>query len=254
MTTTNFDRPMSKTIAGMAIMPSRADRARIAVASLARQVDEVRVCWQSDGYPWPLWHAEHPNVSWRSSDNRRGGLEKFLSWRDDDPDDALWLGCDDDLEYPYSYAHTMARWLDAVTRRGPAMVSAHGRSPFILPMTDYYKQTVDFPCIKTVPALTSVPFLGSGVSAFRLGTLRMRQDDFPVVDGELMHWGLDVNLSGICKARGIQPWVVPHPQGWLGYDHDAVPIGSTLWAQRNRQHCAKITALANKICGYGEDA
>ena len=65
-----------KVVAGMCILPQREERAKIAVESIAYQVDVLEVAWQSEDIPIPQWLIDTENVKVRATDNSLAGVEK----------------------------------------------------------------------------------------------------------------------------------------------------------------------------------
>ena len=238
---------MFKTVAGMAILPDRADRARIAILSLVHQVDAMEIAWQSTDVPMPEWLERLGERGWwteggqtevnvRCTDNSRRGAEKFLS-HENYPSDTIWLGTDDDIEYPPGYVELTKGWLAATNYQ---LVSWHGRTVIKRPMESHYRDSQSHPCLGTVPYLIAVDFVGSGVSSFLLGKLRLKDEDFPIYDAE------DVTLSTAAFKRGMSSFVLPHPQGWIKYDHAAIPVESTIWGYKHNDD-GEVTEYANKL-------
>jgi hypothetical protein len=231
---------MFKTVAGMAILPDRADRARIAVNSLIHQVDHMEIAWQSKDVPLPKWLDRlAADIHWlivRCTDNSRRGAEKFLS-HEKYLSDTIWLGTDDDIEYPPGYAELTKNWLAATNYQ---LVSWHGRTAVKRPMESHYRDSQSYPCLGTVQALHSVDFVGSGVSAFLLGKLRLVARDFPIYDAE------DITLSTAAFKRGMSSFVLPHPAGWIKYDHAAIPVEKTIWGYKHNDD-GEVTEYANKL-------
>ena len=231
-----------KTVAGMAVLPQREARAKIAIESLMGQVDGMEIAWQSLEIPIPDWMNEiatfTPGFNVRATDNSRSDAEKLLC-HEKYPGDTIWLGTDDDIEYPPGYVELTKAWLEA---SGYSLVSWHGRVADTgrIPMTSHYKDSVSFPCLGTVPELMEVDFVGSGVSAFLLGKLRLTEEDFPI------YGAADITLSTAAWERAMRSYVLPHPANWLKYDHAAIPIKDTIWGQKHNDD-AVITMHANLL-------
>jgi len=225
-----------KVVAGMCILPVREERAKIALESIAYQVDTVEVAWQSTEIPIPQWILDIENVVARQTDNSLAGIEKFLPGHKYSSD-TIWLGVDDDIEYPDGYVELTAAWLEAL---GYPLVSYHGRKAMIYPMKSHYRDTAGFPCLGTVIEATQVDFIGSGVSAFLLGKLRVTKEDFPIINAE------DITLSAAAHKTGLEVWVLPHPADWLGYDHEAVKLKDTIYGWKINDD-GDVTHYANEV-------
>jgi hypothetical protein len=215
------------------------------------QVDHMEIAWQGHT-TMPEWlqvlggkrlltfaeteYARGTNVNVRCTDNSRRGAEKFLS-HENYPSDTIWLGTDDDIEYPPGYVEMTKHWLAATNYQ---LVSWHGRTVIKRPMESHYRDSQSHPCLGTVPYLIAVDFVGSGVSSFLLGKLRLKDEDFPIYDAE------DVTLSTAAFKRGMGSFVLPHPQGWIKYDHAAIPVESTIWGYKHNDD-GEVTEYANKL-------
>ena len=225
-----------KVVAGMCILPQREERAKIAVESIAYQVDVLEVAWQSDVVPIPQWLLEVENAIVRATNNSLAGVEKFLP-SSKYPGDTVWLGVDDDIEYPDGYVDVTLAWLEVLDY---PLVSYHGRSARVYPMESHYGDTVGYPCLGTVTGVIPVDFIGSGVSAFLVGKMELGIEDFPIINAE------DITLSAAANKRGLGVFVLPHPTGWLQYDHHAIKIEDTIYGWKVNDD-AEITAYANEV-------
>ena len=86
----------------------------------------------------------------------------------------------------------------------------------------------------------AVDFIGSGVSAFLVGKMKLTEKDFPIINAE------DITLSAAAMKRGLGVYVLPHPEGWFGYDHEAVKLEDTIYGWKVNDD-ADVTALANEV-------
>jgi hypothetical protein len=225
-----------KVVAGMCILPQREERAKIALDSIAYQVDIMEVAWQSDTIPIPEWITKIDNVVARQTDNSRAGVEKFLT-----PikysGDTIWFGVDDDIEYPEGYIDQTLLWLEALNY---PLVSYHGRIANSYPMQSHYRDTSAYPCLGTVGSVIEVDFVGSGVSAFMVGKMKLTEEDFPIINAE------DITLSTAAYKNGMKSYVLPHPEGWLQYDHDAVKLEDTIYGWKVNDD-SEVTEHANRL-------
>jgi len=232
-----------RVVAGMCILPQREERAKIALDSIAYQVDTVEVAWQSTEIPIPQWILDIENVVARQTDNSLAGIEKFLPGHKY-PSDTIWLGVDDDIEYPDGYVELTTAWLKAL---GYPLTSYHGRVAKKYPMKSHYRDTIVFPCLGTVIEARQVDFIGSGVSAFLLGKLRVTKEDFPIINAE------DITLSAAAYKAGLGVCVLPHPEGWLGYDHEAVKLEDTIYGWKINDD-GDVTKYANEVLTWKRSA
>lgn len=180
---------MSEVWAGMATLRDRAGLRAIAVTSLLPQVDRLIV---ADG-------------------ETRGDQAKFLAVRDA-PDDAIFLGVDDDLFYPPDYVENIVAGLE---RHPGCIVSFHGWT-----MNQAGERIDNYRCLEAVWDDVDVHVAGTGVCAFRIETIRPLMADFESVNA-------DVWLALRAEERRIRRVVLSHPSFWLGYGQ--MPMARTVY-------------------------
>lgn len=92
--------------AALATIPGREAALEMCLRSLRPQVDSLRVVCHDRTDP-PGFVRELADI-WVCEPDQHGSAAK-LRWAREV--DGLYLGCDDDLEYPPDYAQTMLRWV-----------------------------------------------------------------------------------------------------------------------------------------------
>jgi hypothetical protein len=165
----------------MATLKDRHGPRAMAVTSLLPQVDRLTI----------------------TAGDTRGDQAKFAACNEA-PDDAIFIGADDDLIYPADYIDTI---LDGLERHPGCIVSFHGWNMDIAtrePYADNYR------CLENVWDDVEVHVAGTGVCAFRLDTIRPQQSWFESINA-------DVWLAVHAQELGIRRVVLAHPSYWLGY-------------------------------------
>lgn len=204
-------------IGGMATMPGRERSLTKAVASIAPQLDELRLHINDYGRWKPVLLPR--NVTCSYSEANLGDQEKLL--RIGENTEAWYFTCDDDLVFPPDYVETMiasARY--GLSGPKPVAVSAHG-AQLCLPFHSYYKSRRVYHCTQGVCALGASPgnprlrahgpivdVIGTGCALFRPG-LRLRREDYPSPNMA------DVWTAIALARRGIMRRVVPHRANWI---------------------------------------
>ena len=221
-------------VASMATLPGRREMARLAVASILPQVDVLHIwldkhdadeaeraedvfCGVASMLGIP-WHR----IGFAHGDRGDGGKFAALAML---PDDATWLVCDDDIEYPSDYADTMRTALHraegAYASRGGLVRAACvvGLHALRLPerCTSYRRQRVhEQHCLRydTRPEdMTRVHVLGTSSVVTRPRYLR----GFETVDVTSPPNVGDLHLAAWCERQGVPRYCLPLPrEGWLG--------------------------------------
>lgn len=191
-------------MAGMATMPSRADTAPVAIASVLPQVD--RLCLFLDRFEEVPAYARADNIEVLRSqdlgDLRANGKFAALA-HGDEP--CTFFGVDDDVEYPDDYCATLASILD---RHGDAVVGVHAvvlRAPTL----SYARDVKVLHRRSEQRGLAGVDLLGSDSLAFRTTTLRFDVTGWP--DANMV----DLSFALEARRRGIPLLTIPRPSHWL---------------------------------------
>lgn len=186
---------MSEVWAGMASLLERAGSRTMAIESLLPQVDRMVI----------------------TPGDERGCEAKFDACRSM-PDDAVFLGVDDDLLYPPDYVEATLRWLDAFPGH---IISYHGFT-----IDQEGQRDENYRCLDELVDPVPVHIVGSGVCAFRVSTIRpLVPDHFPIRNGA------DPWFALLAEQRGIPRVVVPHPDRWFGYTE----WRRTMWTETSQQ-------------------
>jgi len=185
---------VSEVWAGMATLLERAGSRTMAVESLLPQVDRLVVA---------------------RGDER--GVEAKYDACQVMPDDAIFLGVDDDLVYPPDYVESTLRWLNEFPG---CIVSYHGFT-----INEDGDRAANYRCLDALAEPVDVHVVGSGVCAFRISTIRPLPEHFPVRNGA------DPWLALLAQQRGVRRVVVPHPDRWFGYTE----WRRTMWTETSQQ-------------------
>jgi hypothetical protein len=226
-------------VASMATLPRRRDIALRAVASLLPQVDvlhlwldkhsvaeselaEFEFCQLASSLDIP-WHR----IGFARGDRGDGGKFAALGML---PDDAAWLVCDDDIEYPSDYVPTMLAALERVEVDGPCVVGLHAlRLPETCKRYRDQRQHVQH-CLRFETRPDSVMrahVLGTSSVITRPRYVR----GFEAVDvADPPNVG-DLHLAAWCERASVPRYCMPLPrEGWLG---NLLPDGApSIWTDR----------------------
>ncbi len=208
-------------MAGIASVPERKAELEQVIASLAPQVDEIRL--SLNGYTEePLFLRRFPNVVATIRDGAGGDAEKFA---DVDDWDGIVVTCDDDLLYPDDYVHTLVSGLD---RHGhDRIVGFHGG------LTDGWREHPHGAAnVKRIACLgelrhddTDVNVLGTGVMAYDARHTPLWRSLFRSANMA------DVYLACHAHRFGIPMVALAHEAGWLG---NLEPAGGATIYESNR--------------------
>lgn len=190
---------MSEIWAGMATLLERAGSRVMAVESLLPQVDRLVI----------------------SPGDERGVDAKYDACAVM-PDDAIFLGVDDDLLYPPDYVETTLRWLDEFPG---CIVAYHGFT-----LDEEGQRADNYRCLDRLDEPVRVHVIGSGVCAFRLDTIRPLPEHFPIAGGA------DPWFAVLAERLGVPRIVVPHPDRWFGYTE----WRRTMWTETCAQTGSKL--------------
>lgn len=132
--------------------------------------------------------------------------------------DGIYLGCDDDIQYPIDYVKVMSQWIKIW--EGQAIVTCHGR----------------------ILREKSVSFLDAEFSAQAFKDCPGRWINYPGGLGIGFHTSLDLPntfpgksteeaaLAVLAQERQIPIWLVPHKEGWLRWLLAGKNL-PTIWAE-----------------------
>lgn len=194
----------SGTVASMATMPSRAHKLPATVTSILGQVDHLFV--HLNGFDRVPDVLNKPEITVSRSQNY-GDLKdtgKFLNLRDVD-DNAYVFTIDDDIVYPANY---VSRMRDCLKRFDDKVVAGvHGVIYPPRPVGFFERLVLHF--MREFPIDMPVSCLGTGTTAFKLGTLRPNVDDFS------RHGMADLFFAGLAKQAGVPLISVARPENWL---------------------------------------
>jgi hypothetical protein len=150
------------------------------------------------------------------------------------PDDAVFLGVDDDLIYPPDYVEVTLRWLDEYP---DAILSYHG---WVADQDG--KHAENYRCMEFLGGEAHVDVVGTGVCAFRLSTIRPHRDDFKLPNQA------DLWLALRAEREGIRRIVLPHPERWLGFTE----WPHTIWHDTAYDMGGPLDAGESKRCALYE--
>ncbi len=221
---------MPSTLAVVATIPGRELALAGSLRSLRPQVDELKVVCHDMTSPPDV--VRELADEWICEPDRRGSAAK-LHWSSSHV--GLYLGCDDDFEYPADYVDVMRRYVKRW--KGRALVVGHGR--ILKPDSREFGNVVGFwpPQAKTEGTWLNYP--GACALAFdsRLGV----PSDIPRKNQE------EAYLAVWAQRRRVPIWLVPHAAGWLRYllnDRADLP---TIWTTEKKAGFANRNAVISQI-------
>lgn len=199
-------------LAALATIPGRGEALGACLRSLRPQVDELRViCHDMEEAPEVVRELAD---SWICEPDVRGSAAK-LHWTSTWA--GLYLGCDDDFEYPADYANTMLRWVRRW--RGKALVVGHGRVLTARSTGFLDVSAAAAPRTKTMGTWLNYP----GACALAFDTRLNVPDRVPGKNLE------EVHLAVWAQENSVPIWLVPHAANWLDYRlEEGLP---TIWAE-----------------------
>lgn len=188
-------------VAGMATMPSRAATFPMAFRSIVHQVDrlylyldgheEVPKVVRNDVRVIPIFSHEEP---------RLGTAAKFLGLIRE-PETCLYVGVDDDIEYPPSYVAKLHARLKAHGYR--AVVGVNG-AVLNRPFTSYLRNRTYFAFHKSLQCEQAVDILGTGTMMFDTAVFRFDVRRWPQLNMSDLNVAVEAAKCGlpmICIAR-----------------------------------------------------
>jgi hypothetical protein len=218
--------PAPRSLAVLATMPGREAALAVCLASLRPQVQQLRVICHDMTEPPEC--VERLADEWRCEPDTRGSAAK-LEWAQRWP--GLYLGCDDDLEYPPDYAATMLRWVRRW--KGRALVTCHGRvlRPRSTGFLDIRMAVA--PRQRTGRAWLNYP----GGCGLAFDTRLAVPEHVPSKNLE------EVHLAVWAQRQRVPIFLVPHSAGWLRYLLPEGHTGPTIWAEEKGARFANRDAV-----------
>jgi hypothetical protein len=189
----------------MATMPSRAESAPEAIASLLPQIDRLWLFLDRFDATPPYAEDERIRVvrSQDTGDLRANG--KFLAL-ELEAETCTFFGVDDDIRYPEDYCATLEAYVDRY--RGAAIVGVHA-AVLREPMRSYGRDLKVLHRRSEQRHFEGVDLLGADSLAFRTSTLR-----FDVREWEDVNM-LDLTFARIARERSIPLVKVPRAAHWV---------------------------------------
>ena len=203
-----------KRIAAIATFNGRQEYLKKAVASLAHQVDEIRI---------------YDNEK-RFIDLTDNGKFYFLH---EYKEPVYYFTCDDDLLYPKTYIQDM---VNAIERTG-GIVTHHGRK-LLGKGLRYYSGHKAYHCLKENRIETQIHVAGTGVTGFRTDYFN---PDIWASSDKCMS---DLVFSAEAARQGKKITVLKHEHGYIKYLD--VPLTQTIWG-KHRQNDSRQSELADLI-------
>ena len=198
-------KPSERRVASIATMPGREASLARAVASIADQVDEVRVHFNASPKMRGVTLPDNVIRSW--SVENLGDQEKVLRLASAAEAGAWCFTCDDDLIYPPDYCDMLIGCMRRMPR--PTALSAHGARLHKDAFRTYYRSRRTFHCTAHVAELLDVDVIGTGCALFHPQGFPFTREDFPAPNMADVWAAIALARAGI--ARGV----IPHARGWL---------------------------------------
>jgi hypothetical protein len=221
------------TLAVLATVPGREAAVAVCLASLRPQVDEIRVVCNGfrsyDDVPRAVKDFADEFVL--MPDDPHGSAAK-LRWASHWA--GLYLGCDDDLEYPADYAAYM---LGRVQRwKGRALVTCHGR--ILAGRATKFTDAVQAWAPQQANDGAWLNYPGGCALAFdtRLGVP-------DVVPGKNLE---EAHLAVWAQRKGVPIYLAPHAAGYLRYLLAGTDL-PTIWAEEKGAKFANRNAVLREI-------
>jgi len=221
-------------LAVLATVPGREVALRACLASLRPQVDQLRVVCNGFTEP-PEAVLEFADDYLLDSADQRGSAAKLFWARDWT---GLYLGCDDDLEYPADYVATMLRWVKRW--KGRALVTCHGRT--LRPRSTSFLDASRASAPQAANEGGWINYPGGCAIAF---DTRLLVPNW--VPGKNLE---EAHLAVWAQAERVPIWLVPHSAGWLRYLLRGTTL-PTIWAEEKGAKFANRNRVLEPV-GNGE--
>jgi hypothetical protein len=197
----------------MATMPSRADTAPGAIASILPQVDELWLFLDRfDSVPEYARHERIRVVRSQDAGDLRANAKFLRLALHESP--CTFFGADDDVLYPDDYCATLESWLRRVSE--PAVVGVHG-GLLPSPVSSYSRDLKVLHRRAPQKREREVDLLGSDSVAFRTSTLSFDVREWADVNM------VDLTFALTARRRSIALLSIPRSAYWmqaLGEDQD----------------------------------
>jgi hypothetical protein len=216
---------MANALAVLATLPGREAALARCLASLRPQVDQLRVICHDVTAPPECVTALAD--AWVCEPDTQGSAAK-LRWAQEW--DGLYLGCDDDLEYPATYVATMRRWVRRW--KGKALVTCHGR--ILKPRTTGFADYVEAKAPQQGTHGMWLNYPGGCALAFDT-----RLNVPASVPGKNLE---EAHLAVWAQVNRVPIWLVPHPKGWFTYLLQGTDL-PTIWAEEKGAKFANRNAV-----------
>jgi hypothetical protein len=218
----------------MATMPSRADTAPLAIASI---LDQFSRLWLFlDRFQSVPPYAEHERIrvlrSQEWGDLRANGKLLGLSC---ETEPCTFFSVDDDVEYPADYCETLESQL--AKYGGRAAVGVHA-AILSSPVASYVRDMTVMHRRASLDDSTEVDLLGTDSTAFRTSTLQ-----FDVREWEHVNL-VDLSFALTARRESVPLVAIPRTKGWVNPLAESQP--DSIWVGVRRDD-TKQTALAQKL-------
>ncbi|UMA67226.1 hypothetical protein LVO79_20680 (plasmid) [Roseivivax marinus] len=223
----------SGTVASLATMPSRMTSLPATLASIIDQVDHVFV--HLNEFKEVPDFLKRPEVTITRSQDV-GNLRdtgKFLGLRDVS-DSTLFFTIDDDIIYPSNYVEKMTAALDHYDRR--VAVGVHGTIFPNKPRGFFDRIAIHFK--RELAVDIPVSCLGTGTTAFQVGTLRPKISDFRT------HGMADLYFAEIAKNNDVPLITIARRSDWLYDALEPAEIKNTLYQETRTNNTSHSRVLS----------
>jgi hypothetical protein len=221
----------------MATMPSRAETAPRAIASILEQVDRLWLFLDRfDGIPGYATDERIRVVRSQDAGDLRANGKLVGVDREDVP--CTFFGVDDDVDYPADYCATLEASLDRVG--GHAVVGMHA-GVFLGPVDSYSRDLKVLHRRSGQTRAAGVDLLGSDSLAFRTTTLRFDVREWPDLNM------VDLSFALEARRRGLPLVMLQRPAHWLSAlaenQEDAIWTGVLLDDSRQTELARELVSL-----------
>lgn len=225
-----------KRTANVATYPGREKALALMLESIKGQFDEIRIVINHPNEYGDVYLQPGETVFIHRAKEDMADNGKFY-WLDFVLDDEIYFTLDDDLRYPSDYVE---KTIEALNTFG-CIVSWHGRA-LAGKGYNYYKGSVQYPCLGTVHESLAVDVGGTGVMAF----------DTRYFHPKGLAASKDLRMSDMVLAleaakQGKQIGVIKHEAGWIKYLGKEGKIRETIYETESRKGCLRQNEIADEI-------